>query len=67
MAGSLNHIVNPETGQFDMGSIENLGDAYEALEECFSIILQLTGGKMDVLNPLLDQLNFPTIEHDMTR
>jgi hypothetical protein len=37
MAGSLNHIVG-EDGRFTMSSIENLGDAHEALDECFQII-----------------------------
>lgn len=44
MAGSLNHIVDDE-GYFYMDAIENLGDAHEALHECFEIIRELTGGK----------------------
>lgn len=40
MAGSLNHIVN-ENGAFTMRNIENMGDAHEALEECFDIIAEL--------------------------
>lgn len=43
MAGSLNHIVNSD-GTFSMNCIDNLGDAGEALEECFDIILFLAGG-----------------------
>lgn len=44
MAGSYAHIVN-EQGQF-VGTrfIENLGDAYEALEECYGMIWQLADG-----------------------
>jgi hypothetical protein len=37
MAGSLKHIVAPD-GTFTMDTIENLGDAHEALEECFDLI-----------------------------
>ena len=66
MAGSLNHIVNPNTGQFETESIENLGDAWEALDECFHIIMALTGGKRDRVNVICDKLNFPRIKHDMT-
>lgn len=40
MAGSLNHIVNPD-GSFTMNLIENMGDAHEALEECHQIIAWL--------------------------
>ncbi len=40
MAGSLNHIVD-ESGAFTMDSIENMGDAHEALEECFDIVAEL--------------------------
>jgi hypothetical protein len=64
MAGSLNHIVG-EDGRFRMESIENLGDAHEALEECFKIILELTGGKKAKVNRVLRKLNFPEIETDM--
>ncbi len=37
MAGSYNHLV-AEDGSFSMELIENMGDAHEALEECFEII-----------------------------
>ena len=40
MAGSLNHIID-ENGAFTMSTIENMGDAHEALEECFDIIAAL--------------------------
>lgn len=43
MAGSLNHIVDDD-GRFSMDTIENLGDAWEALEECYAIIYHLAGG-----------------------
>lgn len=37
MAGSLAHIVD-EDGEFTMATIENLGDAFEALEECYRVL-----------------------------
>lgn len=40
MAGSLNHIT-AEDGSFTLCTIENHGDAVEALEECFQIIAWL--------------------------
>lgn len=40
MAGSLNHIVD-NNGAFKMTTIENMGDAHEALEECFDLIALL--------------------------
>ena len=65
MAGSLNHIVNANNGKFRMGLIENLGDAHEALEECFEIIGYISGGSSEWLNKVLDDLNFPRIDHDL--
>jgi hypothetical protein len=40
MAGSFNHIVN-SAGRFYMDCIDNMGDAQEALEDCFAIIYAL--------------------------
>lgn len=40
MAGSFAHIVD-DNGAFTMDNIEHLGDAHEALEECFDIIALL--------------------------
>lgn len=42
MAGSFNHIVDSNEG-FTMEYIENLGDAEEALRECFDLITILGG------------------------
>lgn len=64
MAGSLNHIVD-EDGTFRMGGIENLGDAHEALDECFKIIMELTGGDKEKINAVCRKLHFPQIETDM--
>ena len=64
MAGSLNHIVGND-GKFSMKTVENMGDAYEALEECFHIIHYITGGEANVVNKYLDELGYPTIKHDM--
>lgn len=58
MAGSLNHIID-DRGRFTMDTIENLGDAHEALEECFAIILELSGGDMAKVSAACDKHNFP--------
>lgn len=65
MAGSLNHVVDSETGQFRMDLIENLGDAHEALEECFHLIREMTGGDMTEINAYCRALNYPEIDHDL--
>lgn len=46
MAGSLNHIVS-DAGAFTVGNIDNLGDACEALEECFRVIATMMAGMSD--------------------
>ena len=67
MAGSFNHIVDSETGEFTMELIENLGDAHEALEECYHIIKYLTvGWKKSRINRVLTKLNYPHIDHRLT-
>ena len=43
MAGSLAHLVDKD-GRFNMSLIENFGDAYEALEDCYMVIYHLAGG-----------------------
>ena len=44
MAGSYRHIVNVDNEFTGVDLIDNLGDAYEALEECYNMIKHLTGG-----------------------
>jgi ABC-type cobalamin transport system ATPase subunit len=44
MAGSFNHILNSD-GEFTMDFIENIGDAHEALEECYKLIVELSNGE----------------------
>lgn len=44
MAGSYRMIVDDNGDFCGIDLIENLGDAYEALEECFEMIRWLTGG-----------------------
>lgn len=66
MAGSLNHIVDCETGGFRMGGIDNLGDAHEALDECFKLIYALTGGDKNVINNRMKELGLPSIKCNMT-
>lgn len=53
MAGSLNHIIDTD-GRFTMDRIENLGDAHEALKECFNIIAHLTHGDTSVVSAACD-------------
>jgi hypothetical protein len=48
-----------------MELIENLGDAHEALEECFNIIKFITNGNMQVVNDVCLKLGYPEIEHHM--
>jgi hypothetical protein len=64
MAGSLNHIVGDD-GRFTMDCIDNLGDAHEALEECYAIIYALTGGHRSTVNYICNRLGFPSISADM--
>jgi hypothetical protein len=46
MSGSLAHITD-ENGNFTMELIETMGDAHEALEECFNIIQELALAVVD--------------------
>lgn len=48
MAGSYGHIatLKDEKLHFSMDLIENLRDAYGALEECFDMIEHLSGGDL---------------------
>ena len=48
-----------------MDGIENLGDAYEALDECFKIIYSLTGGSKKAIDAVCHDLGFPCIARDM--
>ena len=49
MAGSLAHIVD-KNGRFTMDLIENMGDAHEALEQCFQVIFSLSHGEKSQVN-----------------
>jgi hypothetical protein len=44
MAGSYRHITNSDGSFCGIETIENLGDAFEALEECYDMIQHLSGG-----------------------
>src|SRR5579872_5462785 len=41
MAGSFSHIVNDDLSFRGVDLLDDLGDAYEALEECYNMILVL--------------------------
>ena len=58
MAGSLNHIVGSD-GRFRMDCIDNLGDASEALEECYSLIYELSGGDTGRVSVACRKYGFP--------
>lgn len=58
MAGSLNHIVS-EDGRYYLDHIENMRDANEALEECFSLIFYLAKGDRLVVSNACRALGFP--------
>ena len=64
MAGSFAHIVDVG-GKFRTDLIENLGDAFEALEECYEIIRVFSDGKKDMINDVCSWLNFPEIKSDL--
>ena len=66
MAGSLNHLIDEETGKFTMDSIDNLGDAHEALEECFNIIYDMTGGSKAEIDEYLKARRYQKINRDMS-
>ena len=63
MAGSLSHIVRPEG--FSMQLLDGMRDAREALEECYYIICELSGGDRSKVNAVCDKLGFPEIKADM--
>ena len=60
MAGSLSHIIEDKTGEFTMDYIENLGDAEEALEECYFILKTLVDSDYDKLEFICEMLDYPS-------
>jgi hypothetical protein len=58
MAGSLRHIIGSD-GKLTMELIDNLGDAYEALEECYALIIELSGGDMEKVSAACVKHKFP--------
>lgn len=42
-----------------MDLIENLGDAHEALDECYQLIYTLAGGDTKKVSAACKKLNFP--------
>lgn len=58
MAGSLSHIIDAD-GRFTMELIDNMGDAHEALEECFALILELSEGDMAKVSAVCRKHRFP--------
>lgn len=64
MAGSLRHIVDDQ-GDFTIDLIENLGDAFEALEECFDIINVLSNGRKTTINHACAEAGYNGIDTDL--
>ena len=50
MAGSIDHIVD-DGGEFRMELIENMGDATEALEDCFTALQEAVAYMPESLYP----------------
>ena len=50
MAGSYKHVVNRKGEFTGIGLIDNLGDAYEALEEMYGMIWYLARGDSDMVS-----------------
>lgn len=67
MAGSLCHIVDDETGEFTMDNIDNLGDAHEALEECYYIIAEMSAGRKSRINKMCRRLRYPKLKVNIHR
>lgn len=44
MAGSYKHVVDSNNKFIGLDLIENLGDAYECIEEMYQVIQKLSGG-----------------------
>ena len=44
MAGSYRHVTDENNRFLGVDLLDNLGDAYEALEECYMMIKYLSGG-----------------------
>jgi len=58
MAGSLSHIVGSD-GKFTMDLLDHMGDAREALEECFEIIYGLAKGNSKKISKICKKLGYP--------
>jgi hypothetical protein len=65
MAGSLNHITSDDGEFIGIDLIDNLGDAYEALEDCFHLIAILSGGDKDKINTALEMMSCPKIKSNL--
>lgn len=57
MAGSYRHIVNHDGSFRGIELIDNLGDALEALQDCYEIIQRLTDILRDVIVARINYLD----------
>jgi len=64
MAGSLLHIVGDD-GKFTMDLLGTMGDACEALDDCYELIVRLTGGKKEIINKHAKPMRMPALLRDM--
>lgn len=60
MAGSLNHMAD-KSGHWSTANLENGGDKFEALSECWNVIVELSGGDRERVNEALRKLNYPEL------
>ena len=49
MGGGYIHLTDSDNNFIGTDTIENLGDASEALEECYEIIKELSGGSKEAI------------------
>ena len=57
MAGSYNHIVDEHNNFIGTDLLDNMGDAYEALEECYKIIQSLSCWDVSSIQEAIDDLH----------
>jgi len=57
MAGSFNHLVGIDD-KFTADMLDNMGDAIEALEECWKIIFELADDDKQIIGEVCDKFDF---------
>lgn len=72
MAGSFNHCVDYVDGKLILrnpitGSLDHLGDASEAIEEMFHMIMHLSQGDLKKIKEAQDAYYYTTYPHFKTK